>query len=310
MGAPIMRRGTLSDLTTFIAIADSLSFRGAGERLGVTPSALSHSMKQLEERVGTRLVNRTTRSVSLTDAGQRLLERLQPAFDQISDAMQDLSEARGRPAGRLRIHVSSSSAASVIAPIWNRFLATYPEIDLEIEVGEAPIDIVARGFDAGVGPRDHGAVDMVAVRVTDPLRMAVVGAPSYFAQRQRPQSPDDLASHSCIGYRTGHGKIHDWVFEQNGASRTVAVKGRVLVNTCELALRAAADGMGIAYALENQAEPFVRSGQLVRILEEWSPAWQGFWLFHPGRRQMPASLRALIDLMQTTRKAPLLARAA
>jgi DNA-binding transcriptional LysR family regulator len=310
MGTPTLRRGALSDLTTFIAVADSLSFRGAGERLGVTPSALSHSMKQLEERVGTRLVNRTTRSVSLTDAGQRLLERLQPAFDQISNAMQDLNEARGRPAGRLRIHISSSSAAAVISPIWNRFLSAYPEVDLEIEVGEAPIDIVARGFDAGIGSRDHSAVDMIAVRVTDPLRMAVVGAPSYFAQRQRPQSPDDLAFHNCIGYRTGHGKIHDWVFEHNGRTRTVPVKGRVLVNTCELALHAAADGVGLAYALESQAEPFMRSGQLIRVLEEWSPTWQGFWLFHPGRRQMPAALRALIDMMQTTRKSPSLARAA
>jgi len=305
-----MHRGTLSDLTTFIAVADSLSFRGAGERLGLTPSALSHSMRQLEERLGTRLLNRTTRSVSLTDAGLRLLERLRPAFDQISSAIQDLNETRGRPAGRLRIYVSSSSAAAVLAPIWNRFLSTYADVSLEVESGEAPIDIVARGFDAGVGPRDHSEIDMIAVRVTDPVKIAVVGSPSYFAQRRPPQSPDDLALHLCIGYRTIHGKIFDWAFEQNGTTITVPVSGRALVNTCELALRAAADGVGIAYAIESQAEPFVRSGQLVRVLQDWSPAFPGFYLYHPSRRQMPAALRALIDMMQATKKLPSLALAA
>ncbi len=305
-----MHRGTLSDLTTFIAVADSLSFRGAGERLGLTPSALSHSMRQLEERLGTRLLNRTTRSVSLTDAGLRLLERLRPAFDQISSAMQDLNETRGRPAGRLRIYVSSSSAAAVLAPIWNRFLSTYADVNLEVESGEAPIDIVARGFDAGVGPRDHSEIDMIAVRVTDPVKIAVVGSPSYFAQRRPPQSPDDLALHLCIGYRTIHGKIFDWVFERNGTTTTVPVSGRAIVNTCELALRAAADGVGIAYAIESQAEPFVRSGQLVRVLQDWSPVFPGFYLYHPSRRQMPAALRALIDMIQATKKPPSLALAA
>ena len=305
-----MHRGTLSDLTTFIAVADLLSFRGAGERLGLTPSALSHSMRQLEERLGTRLLNRTTRSVSLTDAGLRLLERLRPAFDQISSAMQDLNETRGRPAGRLRIYVSSSSAAAVLAPIWNRFLSTYADVNLEVESGEAPIDIVARGFDAGVGPRDHSEIDMIAVRVTDPVKIAVVGAPSYFAQRRPPQSPDDLALHLCIGYRTIHGKILDWAFERNGTTLTVPVSGRAIVNTCELALRAAADGVGIAYAIESQAEPFVRSGQLVRVLQDWSPVFPGFYLYHPSRRQMPAALRALIDMMQATKKPPSLVLAA
>jgi DNA-binding transcriptional LysR family regulator len=310
METPAMHRGTLSDLTTFIAVADSLSFRGAGERLGLTPSALSHSMKQLEERIGTRLVNRTTRSVSLTDAGSRLLERLRPAFDQISSAMQDLNEARGRPAGRLRIFVSSSSAATVIAPAWNRFLSTYPDVSLEVEAGEAPIDIVARGFDAGVGPRDHCPIDMIAVRVTDPLKIAVVGAPSYFAQRRPPQSPNDLALHSCIGYRTVQGKLFDWQFERQGTTLSVPVAGRVIVNSCELALHAAADGIGIAYVIESQAEPLIRSGQLVRVLQDWSPTLPGFYLYHPSRRQMPAALRALIDMMQTTRRAPSLALAA
>jgi DNA-binding transcriptional LysR family regulator len=301
-----MHRGTLSDLTTFMAVADSLSFRGAGQRLGVTPSALSHSMKQLEERVGTRLVNRTTRSVSLTDAGQRLLERLRPAFDQIGNAMQDLDEARGRPVGRVRIYVSSTAAA-VMAPVWTRFLSTYPDVNLEVEVGEAPIDIVARGFDAGIGQRELSAIDMIAVRVTDPIQIAVVGAPSYFAQRRPPHSPVDLSQHSCIGYRAFDGKIFDWPFECDGKTCTVSVSGRVIVNSGELALRAAVDGLGIAYVPKDLADPLVRSGELVQVLENWCPPFEGFYVYHPSRRQMPAALRALIDMMQAARRPPSLA---
>ena len=295
-------RGTLSDLTTFIAVADLRSFRGAGERLGVTPSALSHSMKQLEERIGTRLLNRTTRSVSLTDAGLRLLEQVRPAFDQIGDAMDALNQARGRPAGQLRIYVSSTAAALVIAPVWKRFLSTYPEVDLEVETGKGSIDIVARGFDAGIGHREQSASDMIAVRVTDPIKIAVVGAPTYFEQRGPLRTLDELDDHSCIRYRTGEGRIFDWMFERNGESRTVAVRGRVTVNSSELALQAAVDGLGIAYVGEFLADPLVRSGHLVRVLEDWRPAFGGFYLYHPGHRHMPAALRALIDLAQVVRR--------
>jgi DNA-binding transcriptional LysR family regulator len=297
-----MHRGSLSDLTTFIAVADSLSFRGAGERLGVTPSALSHSMRQLEERIGTRLLNRTTRSVSLTDAGVRLLERVRPAFDQISGAFDQLNQERGQPTGRLRIYVSSMAAMAVIAQIWSRFLSTYPKINLEVEVGEAALDIVSKGFDAGVGPQSRIAVDMIAVGVTSPIKIAVVGAPSYFEQRGRPQTPDDLEQHCCIQYRTSpNGSLFDWLFEQDGKSRALPVKGRLIVNSCELALRAAVDGLGVAYAIGTEADPFLRTGQLVRVLDNWSPAIQGFYLYHPSHRQIPAALRALIDMMQASK---------
>ena len=299
-----MHRGTLSDLTTFIAVADSQSFRGAGERLGVTPSALSHSMRQLEERLGTRLLNRTTRSVSLTDAGLRFLERLRPAFDQISDAMQDINVARGRPVGHLRVYVHSTAAAAVVVPIWKRFLSAYPEVNLEVEVGEAPIDIVAKGFDAGLGPRKHSAIDMIAVRVTDPSKIAVVAAPAYFAKRSPPQSPDDLVRHSCIQYRASNGRLFDWIFERDGKSRAVSVNGRVIVNSCELAVRAAADGLGLAYVLESDADPLLRAGRLVRVLEEWSRAFEGIYLYHPSHRHMPAALRALIEMLQAARRTP------
>src|SRR5277367_2590978 len=178
-----MQRGSLADLTAFIAVADHLSFRAAAPRLDVTPSALSHSMRQLEDRLGVRLLHRTTRSVSLTDAGVRLLERVRPAIEQIAGALEDLNLERDRPVGRLRIYANHLAAAAVIAPVWGRFLSTYPEVHLEVQAGEAPVDIVAKGFDAGVGSQDRVAADMIAVRVMGPVKAAVVGAPSYFAQR-------------------------------------------------------------------------------------------------------------------------------
>ena len=184
-----MDRGSLADLTAFIAVADRLSFRAAASHLGVTPSALSHSMRQLEDRLGVRLLNRTTRSVSVTDAGLRLLEQLRPAINQIDGALEDLNQKRLRPIGRLRIYAVHVAAAAVIAPIWRRFLSTYPEVHLELAVGEAPIDLAAKGFDAGIGPRDRAPADMIAVRVTAPMKVAVVAAPTYFARRRPPRTP-------------------------------------------------------------------------------------------------------------------------
>ena len=182
-----MDRGNMADLTAFVAVADCLSFRAAASQLGVTPSALSHSMRQLEDRLGVRLLNRTTRSVSVTDAGLRLLEQLRPAIDQITGALEDLNQKRLRPIGRLRIYALPLAAAAVIAPIWERFLSTYPEVHLELAVSEAPIDLVAKGFDAGIGPRERAPADMIAVRVMAPMKVAVVGAPTYFARRRPPR---------------------------------------------------------------------------------------------------------------------------
>jgi DNA-binding transcriptional LysR family regulator len=297
-----MDRGDLANLTAFIAVADQRSFRAAAARLGVTPSALSHSMRQLEERLAVRLLHRTTRSVSVTDAGLRLLERLRPAVDQIADALEDLNRERSRPVGRLRIYAIHTAAAAVITPVWQRFLQTYPEVHLELQLGEAPIDIVAKGFDAGIGTQDRVATDMVIVRVTGPMKVAVVGAPSYFARRRRPRAPDDLARHSCVQYRRGaDGAVFEWPFERKGKSRKISVDGRVMVNDPDLAVRAAVDGLGIAYTIEALAEPFLRSGQLVRVLEDWSPCIEGLFLYYPGHRQVPAALRALIDMIRTTR---------
>jgi DNA-binding transcriptional LysR family regulator len=297
-----MNRADLADLSAFVSVADHLSFRAAASQLGVTPSALSHSMRQLEDRLGVRLLNRTTRSVSVTDAGLRLLERLRPAVSQIAGALEDLNQARQRPLGRLRIYAIHLAAAGVIAPIWGRFLSTYPEVHLELALGEAPIDIVAKGFDAGIGPRDRVPADMIAVRVMGLMKIAVVGAPTYFARRRPPRTPDDLARHSCVQYRReADGDVLMWLFERNRKSRRISVEGRVMVNDTDLALRAAIDGLGIAYTLESLAQPFLRSGQLVRVLEDWSPSFEGLFLYYSGHRQVPAALRVLIDMMRAAR---------
>lgn len=299
-----MQRRSLDDLAAFIEVADHRSFRVAAVRLGVTPSALSHAMRQLEERLGVRLLHRTTRSVSLTDAGMRLIERLRPAIDQVARALEDLDLERSRPFGRLRIYLTHMSASAVIAPVWHRYLSTYPDIHLELQVGEQALDIVANGFDAGIGPQDRAAADMIVIRVMGPVKVAVVGAPSYFAQRSRPRTPEDLARHIGVQYRRGaDGSMFDWQFERNGQSRKILVDGRVMVNAPDLALRAAVDGLGLAYTIEAQAEPFLRSGQLLRVLEDWSPAFEGLFLYYPGHRQVPASLRALIDMIRSGRGA-------
>ena len=296
-----MRRADLADLTAFVAVADNLSFRAAASHIGVTPSALSHTMRHFEERLGFRLLNRTTRSVSLTDAGLRLLDRLRPAVEQISRGLDDLKSEQAHPFGRLRLYVTHFAGAAVIAPVWARFLSGFPDVELEIHADAAPGDIVAKGYDAGIGPKDWAAADMIAVRVIGPVTVAVVGAPAYFARRRPPRTPDDLARHDCIQYRRADGVMFEWTFERDGKSRQVSVGGRIIVNDSDLAVRAAVDGLGIAYAAEAVADPFLRSGQLVRVLEDWSPSFEGFFLYYPGHRQVPVALRALIDMLRTAR---------
>jgi DNA-binding transcriptional LysR family regulator len=299
-----MSRSDFSDLAAFVVIAENLSFRAAAEHIGVTPSALSHAMRQLEERLGVRLLHRTTRSVSLTDAGLRLLERLRPAVEQITSALSDLKGEQTHPFGRLRLYVTHFAGAAVIAPVWARFLATFPDVRLEVHSDDARVDIVAKGCDAGIGPKDHVAADMIAVRVMGPMKVAVVGAPSYFARQRIPRTPDDLAHHNCVQFRRpGDAAMMEWPFRRNGKSRQFSVDGRVMVSDPDLAVRAAVDGLGLAYTVEALANPFLRTGQLVRVLEDWSPCFEGFFLYYPGHRQLPAALRALIDMIRTVRGA-------
>ena len=299
-----MNRSDLADLNAFVAVANHLSFRAASAQLGVTASALSHSMRQLEERHGVRLLHRTTHSVSLTDAGLHLLEQLRPAIDQISGALETLNQQRQGPSGRLRIHATHIAAAAAIAPVWARFASTYPDVHLEILMESRPIDIVASSFDAGIGRKEWAAADMIAVRVLGPMKVAVVGAPSYFERRRSPRTFDDLASHSCIQYRFAPNEaVLPWSFERNGKTKRMTLTGAVTVNDPFLAIRAAVDGLGIVYTVEALAEPFLQTGQLVRVLERSSPCLEGLFLYYPGRRQVPAALRAFIDMVRAPKSA-------
>ena len=296
-----MNRADLADLLAFVAVAETLSFRGAARRVGVTPSAISHAMRQLEERLGVRLLHRTTRSVALTDHGRRLLERVRPAIAEVSGALEELEHERQQPFGRLRLHASGSGAVLVIAPVWNTFLRTHPDVHLELKVVDGPVDVVADGFDAAVAIREQVPADMVAVRVTGPMQAAVVGAPDYLARRGVPSTPDDLSLHDCIEYRWGDSRFA-WPFRRDGALHRVAVRGPVSVNSAELAVRAAVDALGIAYTSEMAAQPFLHSGRLIRVLEDWSPSHGGYFIYYAGHRQVPLALRALIDLIRLGRR--------
>jgi DNA-binding transcriptional LysR family regulator len=299
-----MDRAGLANLNAFVTVAELRSFRAAAARLDLTPSALSHAMRQLEENLGVRLLNRTTRSVSLTGAGRRLLDQVQPAMTQIAGALDSLDQERLHPFGRLRIYATRQFAVTtVIAPVWHQFLSTYPEVHLEVHVGDEPVDIVAKGFDVGIGPREEVAADMIAVRVMGPMQVAIVGAPSYFARRPPPRTPDDLADHSCIQYRLAiDGPVFDWPIMRNGKARRIAVDGSVTVSDAYLAARAAVDGLGIALTVEAVVEPFVRSGQLLHVLPDYSASFEGLFLYYPGRRQVPVALRALIDMIRAARR--------
>ena len=301
-----MHRRDFSDLNTFIVISDHLSFRAAAARLGVTSSALSHSIRQLEERLGVRLLHRTTRSLSLTEPGIRLLDRLRPGMEQISGALEELKKQQHRPSGRLRIYTNTGWAVStVIAPVWEHFLSSYPEVHLELCVDSAPIDIVAAGFDAGVTVRSRVPSEAIAVRVSNAMQIAVVGCRGYLAKRSAPRTPNDIASHRCVVFRFARdSEVNRWTFERNGRRRTISVPGVITVNSTEAAIQAAVDGVGLAYLAEDLVQPFLKTGKLVRVLEEWSPSIEGLHLYYQGRRQPSAALRAFVDMVRIPRVSP------
>lgn len=298
-----LRRAELGDLTAFVAVADELSFRTAAERVGVTPSALSHTIRQVEDRHGVRLLNRTTRKVSLTDAGERLLARLRPALDEISGAVQDLGRDRQRPFGRLAIVTVHTGMSAVILPVWARYLAAYPDVRLDVRIDANPHDIVSAGYDAAIGPIERAQADMIAVRVGGPVDTVFVASPAYVASRGAPRTPQELAGHDCIRLRTSDGAIVGWWAEQEGRTLKLDVESRLIVNDSCLVVRAAADGLGIAMTGETVAEPYLRDGRLVRVLESWSPRFEGMFLTYPPNRHLSPALRAFIDMTRAG-KAP------
>lgn len=293
-----MRNVSATDLSSFLAVARHRSFRRAADEMGCTPSALSHALRQLEERLDLRLLNRTTRSVSLTEAGERLLARVGPAFRDIDDALDDLNNLRGTPVGRLRINAARSSARLVLLPVVTRFLARHPGVQVEIVVDNALIDTVSEGHDAGVRFGETIAKDMIAVPLGPRQRTAIIASPGYFEKHSRPQVPEQLKNLPCINLRFASGRLYEWEFERGGIELSVAVEGPLTLDDTDLIIDAALDGAGIGFAFEDEVKTHVAQGRLVRVLEDWCPYYGGFYLYYPSRRQMPAALRAFVDFVQ------------
>lgn len=290
-----MQRIAPGDLTGFLAIARAGSFRQAAVALGVTPSALSHALRALEERLDVRLINRTTRSVALTEAGQHLFDRVAPAFRDIEDALEELNALRGTPLGTLRINAALASARLELMPLLAGFLAANPSVEVEIIAQTALIDTVAQGYDAGVRFGERIAADMIAVPIGQRRRFAVVGSPAYFEHWPRPVHPRDLIGLPCVRYRFERGDDYHWEFERAGVELEIAVDGPFTTNEHELMLSAALDGIGLAFVFEEMAADLIAAGRLERVLGDWCPYWPGLYLYYPSRRQMPGPLRAFID---------------
>jgi DNA-binding transcriptional LysR family regulator len=291
--------GELNVLSAFLAVAEEKSFTRAAKRLGVSTSALSHAIRGLEERIGVRLLARTTRSVSPTEAGEQLIAHLGPALGDIRGALERISGLRDTPAGRVRLLVTPLAARMVLAPRLGQFTRQYPDVLLDVTTtAETRVDIVAAGFDAGIHLGEFIERDMVAVRVSADQRAAIVASPGYFESHPKPRSPRDLPGHRCVNFRHGSAGIYRWEFERNGRSLAVSVNGPLSVDDIELLIRAAIDGVGLTFMLEAHATPHLASGALVRVLEDWCPPFAGYFLYYPSRRQQPAALSALIETLR------------
>ena len=295
-----MRRDQLADLSAFAAVAEERSFTRAAVRLGKSPSALSHSLKALESRLGVRLLTRTTRSVAPTAAGERLLRALVPAFGSVSEALAQLSERREVPAGTVRITAVKHAAQRVLGPALQGFLARYLDIAVEITADDGMADIVADGYDAGVRLGERVDRDMVGVRISPEIPTALVASPSYFDRFPPPASPYDLTVHDCIGHRMGTGALHPWPFRDRGRAFSVKVKGRLVFNDSGLILDAALAGHGLAYLFADQVEDHRRAGRLVGVLDGWTATHAGYFLYYVSRRQQPPALAALVEWLRTT----------
>ncbi len=294
---------TLAHLTVFAAVARTTSFQRAGTETGMSTSAVSHAIRGLEERLGVSLFNRTTRSVALTEAGQRLLERLTPALRDVGDALEEMNSFRDTPTGTLRINASRVAAHLLLAPLIPQFLTAYPDIQLEIVNDDGLVDIVGRGFDAGIRFEEQVPEDMVAVHIGAPLRLVVVGTPDYFARHPAPTHPDDLLEHDCIRYRFASGRLYRWEFEKGNAKIEMAVKGRVALGDQDLMVRVALSGHCLAFVFEEVAQEALADGRLVRVLDDWCPRFPGFTLYYPRQRRVSAALRAFIDMAKAARPA-------
>ena len=294
-----MPRENVNDLIAFLAVAKERSFTRAAAQLGVSQSALSHTVRGLEERLGLRLLTRTTRSVSPTEAGERLLQTIGPRFEEIETELAALSELRDRPAGTVRITAGEHAADTVLWPALAKVLPDYPDIKVEIIVDYGLTDIVAERYDAGVRLGEQVAKDMIAVRIGPDMRMAVVGAPAYFAKRKPPKTPQDLTAHDCINLRLPtYGGLYAWEFEKNGRELKVRVEGQFVFNTSALRLNAVLAGFGLAYLPEDQVLAHLGDGRLVRVLADWCPPFSGCHLYYPSRRQHSPAFAVLVEALR------------
>lgn len=294
-----MKRDELGDLAAFLAVAEERSFTRAAARLGTSQSALSHTVRRLETRLGLRLLTRTTRNVSPTEAGERLVETLRPAFDTIDARIDALSELRDRPAGAIRITSGEHAAQTVLWPAIERLLPQYPDIRIEIATDYRMVDLAEGRFDAGVRQGEHLADDMIAVPIGPDMRMIVVGSPDYFAERPQPVTPHDLTAHRCINLRLPtRGGLYVWEFEKDGRPLNVRVEGPLIVNDMDLMVRGAVAGLGLAIVMEDQVQAEIATGRLIPVLEDWTPPFPGYHLYYPSRRQPTPAFALLVETLR------------
>jgi DNA-binding transcriptional LysR family regulator len=294
-----MQRGHLDDFLAFLAVAREQSFTKAAAKLGVSQSALSHSMRDLEERLGVRLLTRTTRRVAPTEAGERLVQTLGPRFEEIEVELAALGELRDKPAGTVRITATEYAADAILLPKLTKLLRDYPDIKVEITVDYGLTDIVSQRYDAGVRSGEQVGKDMIAVRIGPDMRMAVVGAPAYYRKRPEPTRPQDLVHHNCINLRLPtHGGLYAWEFEKGGRDLKVRVEGQLTFNTTAQMLNAAVAGFGLTYVPEGLAQPHIAKGRLKRVLEDWLPPFSGYHLWYPSRRQSSAAFQLVVEALR------------
>ena len=295
-----MKGSEFGDLETFLAVAEERSFTRAAAKLGASQSALSYTVRRLETRLGLRLLNRTTRSVAPTEGGERLLRTLRPAFDQIDTELASLGELRDKPSGTIRITANDHAADTILWPAISQLLPRYPDIKVEIDVDYGLTDIVADRYDAGVRFGDQVAKDMIAVRIGPDLRMAVVGAPAYFAARPEPKSPKDLVDHTCINFRQpSAGGLYAWEFERRGRELRVRVDGQLVFNRMPPMLNAARAGFGLACLMDDMVQADIASGRLTRVLADWCPPFSGYHLYYPSRRQPSPAFALIVNALRS-----------
>jgi DNA-binding transcriptional LysR family regulator len=295
-----MARTGLVELNAVVAVASHRSFRAAATELGMSPSALSHAIAALEQRMGVRLFNRTTRSVSLTQAGEQFLAKVRPALREITEAIDATNVFRDSPAGTLRLNMSEGAARQILTPIVLEFMRRYPQMQVDLVTQGRLVDIVAEGFDAGIRLAEAVPQDMIAIPCGPEQRYAVVGAPAYFENHVHPKTPGDLVAHECIRGRLPSGAMLKWEFEKRGEQMVVDVKGSLTLDHYELWVEAALEGAGLAYVNEWSVSHEISSGRLIRVLEDWTPPFPGLALYYPGHRHVPAGLRAFIGIIRET----------